>query len=73
MPKQRDALIQKLIDRLGDYDPAVRRNAAGALRLHGVRAVDAIPALKAVIEDDEDPKVRQEAETAVQRLEAIAA
>ena len=72
MPKQPDALIQKLIDRLGDIDPTVRRNAAGALRLHGARAVDAIPALR-VLTKDEDPKVRQEAETALKRLKAIAA
>ena len=72
MPKQPDALIQKLIDRLGDIDPTVRRNAAGALRLHGARAVDAIPALR-VLARDKDPKVRQEAETALERLKAIAA
>ena len=72
MPKEPDALIQKLIDRLGDFDPTVRRNAAGAPRLHGARAVDAIPALRALT-SDEDPKVRQEAETALERLKAIAA
>ena len=72
MPKQPDTLIEKLIDRLGDCDPTVRRNAAGALRLHGARAVAAMSALQTLTKD-EDPKVRQEAEMALERLKAIAA
>lgn len=64
---QGDLLIGKLIDKLGDQDPATRRNAAAALRLHGARAVPAIPTLTALT-DDEDPRVRQEANRALARL-----
>ena len=67
-----DRLIQKLIEKLSDSDPITRRNAAGALRLHGSRAVPAIPALIRIL-DDEDPRVREEAERALTRLRAAAA
>jgi HEAT repeat protein len=67
MATQPDLLIRKLIEKLGDRDPLVRRNAAGALRMQGPRAVEALPALRTLI-DDEDPRVRNEAEQAVARL-----
>ena len=38
MSESVDLLIAKLVHRLHDADPIVRRNAAGALRLHGRRA-----------------------------------
>jgi HEAT repeat protein len=69
---QMDRLIGKLIEKLGDEDPITRRNAAGALRLHGHRAVPAIPALVRLL-DDEDFRVRQEVERALARLRAAAA
>jgi HEAT repeat protein len=72
MNRTRDALIWKLIEKLGDRDPRVRRNAAGALRLHGSRARDAVPTLTALL-DDEDPMVRDEARRALDRLRAVAA
>ena len=72
MTSSRDALILKLIEKLGDADPLTRRNAAGALRLHGARAVAAIPALTTLL-DDQDPRVRNEAERAIDRLRAVAA
>ena len=72
MPLVSDPLIQKLIEKLTDPDPSNRRNAAGALRLHGARAVEAIPALTTLLEDH-DPRVRFEAEQAVERLRMIAA
>ena len=72
MSEQPDRLIQKLIEKLGERDPITRRNAAGALRLHGSRAVTAIPALLRLLED-EDPRVREEAERALTRLRAAAA
>ena len=67
-----DRLIEKLIARLEDTDPATRRNAAGALRLHGPRAVSAIPALTKLL-DDENPPVRKEAQRALARLRLVAA
>ena len=72
MSQQPDRLIRKLIDKLSDQDPLTRRNAAGALRLHGSRAVAAIPALVRLL-DDEDSRVREEAERALTRLRTAAA
>lgn len=72
MPTTQDLLIEKLIEKLRDRDPRVRRNAAGALRLHGSRAVGAIPALAALL-DDADSRVRCEAERALDRLRSLAA
>ncbi len=72
MPQCVDPLIEKLIARLRDRDPVARRNAAGALRLHGLRATPAINALGTLL-TDEDPRVRLEARRALDRLRAIAA
>jgi HEAT repeat protein len=72
MPVTTDPLISKLIGRLKDEDPRTRRNAAGALRLHGARAAAAIPALHTLLED-EDPGVREEAQRALARLRSVAA
>ncbi len=72
IPKQPDLLILKLIDKLDDADPLIRRNAAGALRLQGLRAVAAIPALLALL-SDLDPRVRNEAERALDHLRLSAA
>lgn len=68
MTKQQDPLIRTLIDKLGDHDPLTRRNAAGALRLHGARALSAIPALRALL-DDHDFRVREEVRRALDRLQ----
>jgi HEAT repeat protein len=72
MATQPDPLILKLIEKLGDTDPRTRRNAAGALRLHGARAKAAIPALSILLGDG-DPRVRSEAEMALHRLRNEAA
>jgi HEAT repeat protein len=72
IPKQPDLLILKLIAKLDDADPLIRRNAAGALRLQGLRAVAAIPALSALL-SDQDPRVRNEAERALDHLRLSAA
>ena len=72
MTRQIDLLILKLIEKLGDADPITRRNATGALRLQGLRAVAAIPAISALL-TDEDPRVRSEAERAVDHLKLVAA
>ncbi len=72
MHKQADPLIQRLIARLRDEDPVARRNAAGALRLHGGRAMAAIPELVRLL-SDEDPAVQAEAQRALNRLRTAAA
>jgi HEAT repeat protein len=72
MTRQPDLLILKLIEKLGDNDPITRRNAAGALRLQGFRAIAAIPAISALL-TDEDPRVRSEAERAIDYLKSAAA
>ncbi len=69
---QPDLLILKLIEKLHDADPVVRRNAAGALRLQGVRAVAAITALSDLL-SDADIRVRNEAERAIDHLRLVAA
>lgn len=65
-------MIRKLVEKLGDPDPITRRNAAGALRMHGARAVAAIPALTPLL-TDADPRVRHEAERALDQLRVAAA
>ncbi|MEN6406454.1 MAG: HEAT repeat domain-containing protein [Thermoguttaceae bacterium] len=72
MVNQPDLLILKLIQKLNDTDPTVRRNAAGALRLQGSRAVVAIPALSTLL-TDQDIRVRNEAERAIDHLRLSAA
>ena len=72
MNAQPDLLILKLIENLHDADPITRRNAAGALRLQGRRAVVAIPAISELL-DDQDPRVRREAERAIDHLRLSAA
>ena len=67
MVDESDALIDKLARRLHDADPVVRRNAVGALRLHGERAAGAIRDISALLSDEND-KVRAEAQRALCRL-----
>jgi HEAT repeat protein len=67
-----DLLILKLIEKLSDGDPRTRRNAAGALRLQGSKATAAIPALSVLL-NDEDQRVRNEAERAIDQLRPAAA
>lgn len=72
MTERPDPLIDKLIQRLRDQDPVVRRNAAAALRLHGPRAVAAIAELQKSLAD-EDARVRSEVQHALRRLRQLAA
>jgi HEAT repeat protein len=67
---QHDLLIEKLIEKLHHSDVRTRRNAAGALGLQGARALSAIPALSALLTDD-DPSVRAAAEETLGRLRHI--
>jgi len=64
---ERDLLIERLIERLQDEAAITRRNAAGALRLHGRRARPAVPALERLL-DDPSPMVRTEARRALEHL-----
>ncbi len=67
-PKEIDLLlIRKLIEKLSDKDPRVRRNATGALRMQGSKAASAIPAILHLL-NDEDPRVRREAEQTIELL-----
>jgi hypothetical protein len=72
MVKQPDLLILKLIEKLNDANPIIRRNAAGALRLQGPRAIGAIPALSRLL-TDQDLRVRDEAERTIDHLRLAAA
>lgn len=72
MREKTDPLIQKLIARLRDADPVTRRNAVGALRLHGSRATPAIPELVSLL-SDADPAVQAEVQRALSRLRTAAA
>lgn len=72
MHGQSDPVIDKLIARINDPDPIVRRNAVGALRLHGLRAAAAIPAL-CRLTDDEDYRVRAEVQRTLNQLRNSAA
>jgi len=64
-------LVRKLMEKLGDKDPRVRRNAAGALGMQGIKAIEAVPAITRLL-DDEDPRVRREAEQAIEQIAPIA-
>ena len=72
MSTQHNLLISKLTQKLSDSDPIIRRNAAGALRLQGSRALSALPALASLL-DDQDQRVRAEAERAIAHLRLSAA
>jgi HEAT repeat protein len=65
---QSDLLIQKLVEKLQDADPIIRRNATGALRLQGHRAAPALPAISSLL-NDQDPRVRREAERTIESLQ----
>ena len=64
-------LIRKLIEKLNDKDPRVRRNATGALRMQGTKAAAAVPAISRLL-DDADPRVRREAQQAIEQLTPVA-
>lgn len=72
MAQHVDPLIEKLMLRLHDQDPCTRRNAAGALRLHGARATAAVEELAKLLADG-DLRVRLEARRAIDRLRTAAA
>jgi HEAT repeat protein len=65
-------LIRKLIEKLTDKDPRIRRNATGALRMQGQKATLAVPAILSLL-NDEDPRVRREAEQAIEQLRPLPA
>ena len=67
MPVKPDLLVLKLMEKLADRDPRIRRNATGALRMQGWKAVPALAAISRLTED-EDPWVRREAERTLEEL-----
>ena len=72
-PCTADPLITRLICALGAANRMTRKNAAGALRLHGPRAVAAIPSLRRLLANEPDPQVQAEIRRALVRLERSAA
>jgi HEAT repeat protein len=70
--KEPDLLIRKLMEKLSDKDPRVRRNATGALRMQGSKAAAAVPAISHLL-NDEDPRVRREARQAIDELRPVPA
>jgi HEAT repeat protein len=72
MAGQPDLLVLKLMEKLADRDPRIRRNATGALRMQGTKAVPAIAAISRLTED-EDPCVRREAERTLEALRPMPA
>jgi HEAT repeat protein len=72
MPSQPDLLVLKLIEKLDDRDPRIRRNATGALRMQGRKAEPALQAISRLVQD-EDPWVRREAERTLEELRPLPA
>ena len=68
-----DPLITRLICALDAPHSMTRKNAAGALRLHGPRAVAAIPVLRCLLARETDPHVQAEVRRALRRLQRSAA
>jgi vesicle coat complex subunit len=67
-----DPIIHRLVSKLDEPDPVVRRNALGCLRLHGPRAAQAAQAIARML-CDTDPAVRAEAERVLRLLDRQAA
>jgi HEAT repeat protein len=70
MTDKPDLLIAKLIEKLRDPDPRIRRNATGALRMQGAKARVAAAAIQPLLKDS-DPAVRREAERTLETLGAL--
>ena len=68
MPSQDDRLIVKLVQGLSAPDQTTRKNAVGALRLHGPRAAGSIPAISELLAHESDPQVQAEAQRALAHL-----
>jgi HEAT repeat protein len=67
-----DLLVVKLMAKLEDPDPRIRRNATGALRMQGFKAYAAVSAIQPLL-GDSDPSVRREAERTLEMLDALLA
>jgi hypothetical protein len=65
---RRQSGVPGLVAHLDDERPGIRRAAAGWLGAIGSPAKGAIPALKKLRDDDEDPRVREEAGEAIERI-----
>ena len=73
MTSQDDGLIIKLVQGLNAPDQMTRKNAVGALRLHGQRAASTIPAIARLLDRESDPQVQAEAQRALQHLQQYVA
>ena len=73
MTSQDDGLIVKLVQGLNAPDQMTRKNAVGALRLHGKRAAGTIPAIAQLLDRERDPQVQAEAQRALQHLQQYVA
>jgi hypothetical protein len=68
-----DGLIIKLLQGLNAPDEMTRKNAVGALRLHGQRAAGTIPAIAQLLARERDPQVQAEAQRALAHLQQYVA
>jgi hypothetical protein len=68
MTSQDDGVIVKLVQGLNAPDQTTRKNAVGALRLHGERAASTIPAIAQLLDRERDPEVQAEARHALEYL-----
>ena len=68
MSDRDDPLILKLVQGLNAPDHMTRKNAVGALRLHGRRAAGTIPAIAQLLDHENDPQVQAEAQRALAHL-----
>lgn len=70
---QSDPLISRLIRSLNAPNSVTRKNAVGALRLHGIRAASAVPAIARLLALEPDPHVQAEARRALHQLQRFVA
>ncbi len=73
MANQDNGLILKLVQGLNAPNQLTRKNAVGALRLHGKGAAVAIPAITKLLDHESDPQVQAEARRALQTLQRYVA
>lgn len=73
MTSDEDRLILRLVQGLTAPDQTTRKNAVGALRLHGERAAGTIPEIVQLLGREHDPLVQAEAQRALAHLQQYVA